>query len=97
MFNQRAIIQINRMLPCPAFLNSGKYHYEKDFHFRFYLTFLLVSETEVNISNNSVFRHVRPNCKTEADAGACKSDPVYMDTICHKSFCEGRSSISYGK
>ncbi len=33
--------------------------------------------------------HVHPSCKTEAEAGVCKSDPVYMNIICDKSFCDG--------
>ncbi len=49
-----------------------------------------------NLTNSSGLSHVRPNCKTEADAGACKSDPTYMAIICHKSFCDGRS-LFFGK
>ena len=100
MFNQRAMIQINQIYTCPAFTNSGKSYYGKDFYSRSYLLYSLhiklVSEMEkleTNNSNSSIFGHVRPNCKTEADGGACKSDPIYMGTICHTSFCDGRSFI----
>ena len=33
--------------------------------------------------------HVRPNCKAEAETGACKSDSVYMKNIGCDNFCAG--------
>jgi len=32
------------------------------------------------------------NCKEEAMAGTCKSDPVYMSLLCDKSFCNGNNN-----
>ena len=57
---------------------------------------ILISKIEAsNILDATVgLSHVHPSCKTEAEAGACKSDPVYMNIICDKSFCNGKV---YGK
>ena len=53
------------------------------------------AEIVFNSSSYSVFGHVRPNCQTEADAGACKTDPIYMGMICQKSFCDGISCFAF--
>ena len=57
---------------------------------------ILISKIEASniLDATAGLSHVHPSCKTEAEAGACKSDPVYMNIICDKSFCNGKV---YGK
>lgn len=50
----------------------------------------LIAASKLPLSITSV----SPDCKAEADAGTCKSDPVYMNQICEKSFCDGISIFS---
>lgn len=40
-----------------------------------------------DVSNN--FNFASPNCKAEAEAGTCKSDPNYMSAVCDKLYCYG--------
>ena len=36
---------------------------------------------------------VRPNCKAEADAGTCKTDPMYMESIDCNIICDGKVAL----
>ena len=55
------------------------------------ILYILILKIEAHNNNATVgLIHVRPSCKTEAEAGACKSDSGYMNTICDKSFCTGK-------
>ncbi len=36
---------------------------------------------------------VRPNCKAEAEAGTCKTDPMYMESIDCNIICDGKITL----
>ena len=69
--------------------NSGIINCQIFWHSNF--LYILILKIEAHNNNATVgLIHVRPSCKTEAEAGACKSDSGYMNTICDKSFCTGK-------
>ena len=65
-------------------VNRGSQQYGS-YCFFTHINFLLIVIKEVRFGVISLM-----DCKAGAEAGACQSDPVYMDSMSCNDFCAGR-------
>jgi len=93
-FIQRSVDQINRIYNCPSYdtaaaapTSIGNYSFMM-INYKYPLRLLIHVYFSIADLN-----HAHPNCKMEAEAGTCRSDPNYVDAVCGKSsLCDGKIS-----